>query len=149
MDLSMRKMDISARGGLFAAILFAAVFTSAQVSCLTHQHCYGTDCFEEREISSPAAAHGQHHDAGGGCSHEAGSSCGDEHQGNDIHHHSREGQIHPKRRFAAPAVETVLTFSAGGAVPAFCLALGLRASDGTPLLERYGAIFDGRAPPLF
>ncbi|MCK4549142.1 MAG: hypothetical protein KAU49_03195 [Candidatus Krumholzibacteria bacterium] len=138
---TIRKCRICTKGGVLVAILVAAVFAMSQVTCLTHSHCEGADCFEHREGSSE-------HEADHECSHEPGSSCEDEHQDHDIHHHSDDGKTHPQRRFTAPILETAFTDAVSEETPVFTLAEYLPAVDESPPLERYGLIFAERAPPL-
>jgi hypothetical protein len=140
MAVSMLKKDISARSGFFAAILITALFASAQVACLSHAHCDGTECFEDGGVSGFSHLHGHHQ--------ETGSSCGKDHQDHDIHHHSRDVQTHPKRRFIVPAADSAPISAGGAAVPAFCLESRAQTPDDAPLPERYRLAFEGRAPPL-
>ncbi len=99
---SIRKCSICTNGGILVAILLVASFASAQIACLTHQHCDGADCFEHREESHTPHGNGHHdHEADHECGLEPGSTCGDEHHDHDIHHHSHDGKTHPKRRFIA------------------------------------------------
>jgi hypothetical protein len=137
---AIRKCNICTNGGILVAILIAASFASAQVACLTHSHCEGADCFEHREESRGYEAEHE-------CGVEPGSSC-DEHQDHDIHHHSHDGNTHPKRRFIAPADETAFADAASSETPAFELTSFLPVIDGSPPFERYGLDFAERAPPL-
>jgi len=146
---TIRKSNISTRGGILAAILFAAAFTSAQVACLTHSHCAGADCFEHQEESHTPHGHGHHeHEADNECCHQTGSPCEDKHQDHDIHHHTHDGKTHPQRRFTTPVDEAEFTDTVSEKTPVFELAEYLPVIDESPPLERYGRIFAGRAPPL-
>ena len=138
---TIRRCNICTNGGILVAILVVASFASAQVACLAHAHCEGADCFEHREESHV-------HEADHECSHEPGSSCEDEHQDRDIHHHSHDGKTHPKRRFTAPAVETVLADAFSSETPVFEMASYSTVIDESPPFERYGLDFAERAPPL-
>ena len=138
---TIRKNNISTRGGILAAILISALFASAQVTCLTHSHCEGADCFEHHEGS-------HEHEADHECGHEEGSPCEDEHQDHDIHHHSHDGKTHPKRRFTTPADETEYADAASEETPVFTRAEYLPVVDESPPFEIYGLIFAERAPPL-
>ena len=147
---TIRKNNISTRGGILAAILFVAAFASAQVACLTHTHCEGADCFDYTGESHAGQGYESHfdHDTHSECSHEADSSCEEEHRDHDIHHRSHDGQAHPKRRFTAPADEMDFTDTAADETPVIEAACRLPAVDESPPLERYGLSFAERAPPL-
>ncbi len=147
---TIRKNNISTKGGILAAILFVALFASTQVACLTHTHCNGAGCFDYDEKSHAEQGHESRfdHDTHSECGDEADSSCEEEHQDYDIHHRSHEGQAHPKRRFTAPADEIEFSYTAGDETPVAETAVWLPAVDESPPLERYGLIFAERAPPL-
>ncbi len=146
---TLRNCRICTKGGLLAAILVAAVFASSQVTCLTHSHCEGADCFEHQKDAHSLPDHNHHeHDTDHDCGHGEDSRCEDEHQDDDIHHHSHDGKTHPQRRFTAPSDDTAFSDEAGSDTPVIALAEFLPAVDESPPLERYGLIFAERAPPL-
>lgn len=146
---TIRKSNISTRGGILAALLLVVSFASAQVACLTHTHCEGADCFEHREESGAPQYPGHHeHETDHECGHGADSPCEEERQDHDIHHHSHDGKTHPKRRFTAPAVEATFADATSEEAPVFELAEWSPVVDESPPFERYGLIFAERAPPL-
>jgi hypothetical protein len=149
MTRAIRSSNISTKGGTLAAIFFVAVFASVQVACLSHSHCDGAGYIDYTEESHAEQGHESHfdHDTHSECGHAADSSCEQEHQDYDIHHHTHDGQAHPKRRFTAPADETDFTDTAIGETPVVEAAGGLPVVDESPPLERYGLKFAERAPP--
>ena len=146
---TIRKCRICTKGGLLAAILVAAVFASSQVTCLTHSHCEGPDCFEHQKDAQTLPDHEHHgHETEHECGHGTSSTCDGEHQDHDIHHHSHDGKTHPQRRFTAPSDEMTCADTAIEETPIVSLAEWLPAVDESPPMERYGLTFAERAPPL-